>query len=120
MFYNFNSMMERDLVLKKIREAHIFPEKWVKIAPQNIFNLVKILTEREPSKRWSSYEILNSNLLPFYFSEDLVNENFKKIIDENKKYISKFIDILIHKNYSSGSVQIEDDRNKDSYIFVVD
>jgi len=97
MFYFFDSMMERDLVLKKIRENRTFPLKWEKIAPPNIYKLVNNLTSYESAKRKSPLEILNSNLLPFHFSDNLVFANFKKILNENEKYVGVFIDILTEK-----------------------
>ena len=94
MFYSFSTFIERDKVLRNIKENHIFPEKFKELK-KNIVDLVFRLTEKNPKKRPNSKELLNSTILPVMISEKAVIENFKKIIIDNKSYTEKFANILM-------------------------
>ena len=95
MFYSFSSFIERDKVLRKIKEKHIFPQKFNELKKINIVDLVFRLTDLNPKNRPSAKELLNSTILPVMISEESVIENFKKIIIDNKSYTEKFANILM-------------------------
>lgn len=96
MFCSFGSLMERDTILRGLREKNFtFPLKFSNYAPKNIVEMVRLLLHKDPTQRPSSYELLNSNLIPLDFNERLIYENFKKIIEENKNAAKNFFDILI-------------------------
>jgi len=94
MFYSFSTFIERDKILRNIKEKHIFPKKFKELK-KNIVDLVFQLTELNPNNRPSAKELLNSTILPVMISEEAVIENFKKIIIDNKSYTEKFANILM-------------------------
>lgn len=98
MFYPFKTKMYRDEVLKTIKEKHIFPADIGNFATKNIINIIEKLTETDPSKRPSSYELLNSNAIPLSYSETKVIDNFAKIIKNNHILKNKFLKIILEKN----------------------
>ena len=79
MFYSFSSFIERDKVLRKIKEIHIFPKKCNELKKINIVDLVFTLTDLNPKTRPSAKELLNPTILPVMKSKESVIENFKKI-----------------------------------------
>lgn len=97
MFYTFDSLMERDIILRGLRENRSFPIRFVNNAPKNIIEMVKTLIVKDPNNRPSAFEVLNSSLIPFNFNEKILYDNFSKIIEENNNYINQFIDILIEQ-----------------------
>ena len=111
MFYSFGSLIERDKILRKIKDKHIFPENFTKQNKQNIVDIVTMLTETNASKRPSSRELLDSTLIPVIVNEKVVIGNFEKIIFDNKNYTEKFIDILI-----KSSVKDINEQNKQNDI----
>jgi hypothetical protein len=56
MFYSFSSFIERDKVLRKIKEKHIFPQKFNELKKINIVDLVFRLTNLNPKNRPSAKE----------------------------------------------------------------
>ena len=55
-------------------------------------------SNKNPKKRPKTEELLNSSLIPIILNEQTVLDNFIKIIDENKNYSERFLDILLKKN----------------------
>jgi len=98
MFYPFKTKMYRDEVLKTIKEKHIFPSDFSNYAPKNIINIIEKLSYTDPTKRPSSYELLNSNAIPLSYSETKVIDNFAKIIKNNHILKNKFLKIILEKN----------------------
>ena len=98
MFYSFGSLMERDIVLRGIKEEQKFPKDFEDRCESNVVNIVKMLTNKNPKKRPKTEELLNSSLIPIILNEQTVLDNFIKIIDENKNYSERFLDILLKKN----------------------
>jgi len=98
MFYPFKTKMYRDEVLKTIKEKHIFPSDFNVYTTKNIINIIEKLTNTDPNKRPSSYEVLNSNAIPLSYSETKVIDNFAKIIKNNHILKNKFLKIIFDKN----------------------
>ena len=98
MFYPFKTKMFRDEVLKTIKEKHVFAADFANYAPKNIISIIEKLTETDPAKRPSSYELLNSNAIPLSYSETKVIDNFAKIIKNNNILKNKFLEIILEKN----------------------
>ena len=115
MFYPFKTKMERDHVMKIIKENHLFPNNFKNYASNNIIQIIKSLTEFDTVKRPSSYDLLNSNLIPLNFSEKKVIDNFAKIIEDNNILKTKFLKIILDKNIREISKKSKDDfeNNKD-------
>lgn len=101
MFYYFGSLMERDIVLRGIKDDQKYPENMDKVCDANVVQIVKMLTNHNPNLRPKTEDLLNSNLIPIILNEQTVVDNFIKIIDENASYSQKFLEILIHKSLSS-------------------
>ncbi len=98
MFYPFKTKMYRDEVLKIIKEKHVFPNDFCNFANKNIIGIIEKLTNTDPSQRPSSYEVLNSNVIPLSYSETKVIDNFAKIIKNNNILKNKFLKIILDKN----------------------
>lgn len=95
MFHPFGSLMERDITLRGLKDNKNFPHKFLTAAPKNIIEMVSSLLQKDPNLRPSSYDLLNSNLIPLNFNETTIFNNFSKIIEENRNYMDKFINIII-------------------------
>ena len=95
MFYSFDSLIARDKVLRVIKDKHVFPSDFISKTKQNIVDIVTMLTETNAAKRPSARDLLNSTLIPVIVNEKVVIGNFEKIINDNKDYTEKFVDILI-------------------------
>lgn len=94
MFYNFGSLMERDIVLRNIKDNHKFPPKF-DLAPSDAVDIVKKLSVKEPNLRPSSHELLNSTLVSRNYNEKTVLDNLNKMIEENKPFYLKVVDAVI-------------------------
>ena len=99
MFYFFNSLMERDKVLRNIKENQIYPEDFNKRCETKVINIVKECTNINPNKRPSAENLLNN--IPIFLTEERVIDNFKQLIYDNEKYTEKFLEILIQKNLNN-------------------
>ena len=96
MFYEFDSLIERDKVLRKIKDKHCFPDKFIENNKHNVVDLVCKLTELNPRNRPSARDVLESTLVPVMINEKTVIGYFEKILNENKDiYTEKFVDLLI-------------------------
>jgi serine/threonine protein kinase len=96
MFYFFNSLMERDKVLRNIKENSFYPEDFNQKCELKVVEIVKNCTNKNPNKRPSAEFLLNS--IPIFLNEERVVENFKQIIFDNERYSERFLEILITKN----------------------
>lgn len=106
LFHKFNSRMERDTVLRKIASKHEFPDLFLSSAPENIIKICKNLTSNQPQVRWSSSDLLTSNLIPTSFNEKVIFSNFSRILEENPSYIPKFIEMITsHKTQEVKAMQ---------------
>lgn len=116
MFYSFNSLMERDIVLRGIKEEMKYPDNFDKDCDSNVVQIVKMLTNHNPNLRPKTEDLLNSNLIPIILNEQTVVDNFIKIIDENENYSQKFLEILINKSLNSKIQNNSNHKsNRDSY-----
>ena len=116
MFYFFNSLMERDKVLRNIKENQIYPEDFNKRCETKVINIVKECTNINPNKRPSAENLLNN--IPIFLTEERVIDNFKQLIYDNEKYSEKFLEILIQKhlnNLYSNSRNIKENFFKETY-----
>ena len=95
MFYDFKNLIERDRILRKIKEKHIFPENF-NLLSKNLQELIKNLTDLDPEKRMSAKKLLNSDLIPLRLNEEEDIIKFKKMIHEKNSYIEKSIQILMN------------------------
>ena len=105
MFYDFNSLMERDIVLRGIKDEQKFPKDFEELCNNlkvsNIYKIVKMCTNHDPKERPSAEKLLNSKLIPNNLDEKSVLHNFYKIIEDNPNCSTKFLEILIEKNFKN-------------------
>ena len=101
MFYYFNSLMERNIVLRGIKEDKKYPKDFEDICPSNVVKIVKLCTNHNPKERPSAQDLLNSKLIPYVLNEKNVVDNFNDIIEDNQSFSSKFLEILIQKNLNN-------------------
>ena len=102
MFYDFNSLMERDIVLRGIKDEQKYPNDFedlcFNLKVPNVYKIVKMCTNHDPKERPSAEKLLNSKLIPYILDEKSVLHNFYNIIEDNPNFSSKFLEILIEKN----------------------
>ena len=86
MFYYFNSLMERNIVLRGIKEDKKYPKDFEEICPSNVVKIVKLCTNHNPKERPSAQDLLNSKLIPYVLNEKNVVDNFNDIIEDNQSF----------------------------------
>ena len=124
MFYDFKNLIERDRILRKIKEKHQFPENF-KLLSKNLQELIINLTDLQPEKRMSAKKLLNSDLIPLRLNEEEDIIKFKKMIHEKNSYIEKSIKILMNfkidkTNNNINNIENYDNNNDDdnlNYIY---
>ena len=115
MFYDFNSLMERDIVLRGIKDEQKYPKDFEDICNNlkvsNVCKIVKICTNHDPKERPSAEQLLNSKLIPNILDEKSVLHNFYNIIEDNPNCSTKFLEILIEKNLKNMYSQMYEHKN---------
>jgi serine/threonine protein kinase len=115
MFYNFGSLMERDIVLRNIKDNHKFPPKF-DLAPPDAVDIVKKLTVKDPKLRPSSHELLNSTLVSRNYNEKTVLDNLNKMIEENKPFYLKVVDAVIKNKLHLKNAEEDEDEWEDGEV----
>ena len=98
MFYNFNSLMERDIVLRGIKDEQKYPNDFedlcFNLKVPNVYKIVKMCTNHDPKERPSAEKLLNSKLIPYILDEKSVLHNFYNIIEDNQIFFFKNLKIV--------------------------
>ena len=98
MFYKFNSLMERDITLRRIKDEQIYPQDMEQKCGKNVFMLVKQCTNHNPELRPSAKELLKSKLIPSYSTKQYILKEFRqKYLEKNIKFINDFLKILVER-----------------------
>ena len=99
MFYKFNSLMERDITLRKINVEQIYPDDMKEKCGNNVATLVKICTNHDPNLRPTIKELLKNKLIPSSSQKkDIIIKQFKEqFLEKNIKLLNDFLQILIEK-----------------------
>ena len=98
MFYKFNSLMERDITLRGIKDEQKYPDDMDAKCGKNVSSLVKKCTNYNPDLRPTVKEILKSKMIPSIDNKQKVLDQFKdEFLDKNNKYINDFLHILVEK-----------------------
>ena len=97
MFYKFNTLMERDITLRKIKDESHYPEEMEKKCGKNVSILVKQCTSYKAKERPSINDLINSKLIPSFSDNQNTLRHFKTDLDKNIKLINEFTKIIIAK-----------------------
>ena len=113
MFYKFNSLMERDITLRKINVEEIYPSDMEEKCGKNVAILVKKCTNHNPKKRPTIEELLKSNLIPasVQAKKRILKEFNDQFLDKNIKLIDDFLQILIAKKKELTNTNIDENVN---------
>ena len=113
MFYKFNSLMERDITLRKINVEQIYPSDMDKQCGINVALLVKKCTNHNPKLRPTIEELLKSNLIPssIQAKKRILKEFNDQFLDKNIKLINDFLQILIAKKKELTNTNIDESVN---------
>ena len=97
MFYKFNSLMERDMTLRKINTEQKYPNDMEEKCGRNVTQLVKKCTNYDPKKRPTIEELLKSKLIPasFQTKKKILNQFESQFLEKNIKLINDFLKIII-------------------------
>ena len=113
MFYKFNSLMERDITLRKINVEQIYPKDMEEKCGKNVSLLVKKCTNNNPKLRPTIEELLKSKLIPssIQTKKRILKQFNEQFLDKNIKLINDFLQILIEKKKSLTNTNISAEEN---------
>ncbi|ORX52231.1 hypothetical protein BCR36DRAFT_582732 [Piromyces finnis] len=95
MLYKMETGMERAKILENIRkEEIIFPSDFDTEKYKNQSEIIHLLLSHDPKKRPSSYEILQSDLLPPKMEDEYIQETLRTIANPNTPYYNKLMSSL--------------------------
>jgi len=98
MFYKFNSLMERDITLRAIKEEQKYPDDMDDKCGKNVSSLVKRCTSYRPDLRPTVKEILKSKMIPSLENKQKILLQFKnEFLEKNNKLINDFLQILFER-----------------------
>ena len=98
MFYKFNSLMERDITLRGIKEEQNYPKDMEKKCGKNVALIVQKCTSHNPEQRPSVKELIKSKLIPsFYNKQNILREFKKEFLEKNMILTNDFLNILIER-----------------------
>ena len=98
MFYKFNSLMERDITLRGIKEEQKYPDDMDEKCGKNVSSLVKQCTSYYPELRPTVKELLKSKFIPSLENKQKVLLQFQdEFLEKNSKFINDFLHILIKR-----------------------
>ncbi len=98
MFYKFNSLMERDITLRGIKEEQIYPKDMEKKCGKNVATIVKNCTNIKPELRPSIKDLIKSKLIPSHSDKQIIINEFKKdFLEKNINLTNEFLNILIER-----------------------
>jgi serine/threonine protein kinase len=106
LFFSFGSLMERDIILRNIKDQHKFPQKFQSASPDAV-QIVNRLTDTDPKIRPSSYELLNSSLVSRNYNEKTVLDNLQKMMEENHPFSLKVVELSLKE--VKGRIDQKDD-----------
>ena len=97
MFYKFNSLMERDMTLRKINSEQKYPNDMEEKCGKNVTQLVKRCTNHDPKKRPTIEELLKSKLIPASLQtrKRILKQFESQFLEKNIKLIDDFLKIII-------------------------
>ena len=88
MFYKFNSLMERDIILRGIKEEQKYPKDMEEMCGKNAYTIVKQCTNFRPELRPSIKQLIKSKLIPSLEKKENMISQFKKdFLEKNIKLI---------------------------------
>jgi len=95
MLYKMETGMERAKILENIRkEEIIFPPDFDTEKYHNQTEIIRLLLSHDPKKRPSSFEILQSDLLPPKMEDEYIQEILRTIVNPNTPYYNKLMSSL--------------------------
>ena len=98
MFYKFNSLMERDITLRGIKEEQKYPDDMDDKCGKNVSSLVKRCTNYLPELRPTVKEILKSKMIPSLENKQKILLQFNnEFLEKNNKLINDFLKIIIER-----------------------
>ena len=113
MFYKFNSFMERDITLRRIKDEQRYPDDMETICNKNASIIVKQCTNKNPDLRPSIKELIESKLIPSLLDkENMLNQFKKQYLENNNKFINDYLSLLIEKKKE---IIIDDNSNNNSF-----
>ena len=97
MFYKFNSLMERDITLRKINTEQLYPNDMEEKCGKNVTQLVKRCTNHDPKKRPTIEELLKSKLIPasVQTKQKILKQFESQFLEKNIKLVNDFLKIII-------------------------
>ncbi len=119
MFYKFNSFMERDIKLRKIKEEQKYPDDMDIICKENVSTIVRQCTNEKPELRPSIQQLIESKLIPSLLDKDNILKQFNEdFLEKNIKYINDFLSILIErkKNIIIDDIKLNNTNNNSNNL----
>ena len=122
MFYKFNSLMERDITLRAIKEEQKYPNDMDKKCGKNVSALVRQCTNLLPDKRPTVKELLKSKLIPTFINKQNILIQFNDdFLEKNIKFTNDFLRILIDKKKKKfieyyNNININNSNNNNSSV----
>ena len=97
MFYKFNSLMERDIILRGIKEEQKYPDDMDEKCGKDVSSIVKRCTNYLPDLRPTVKEILKSNMIPSLENKQKILLQFNEFLEKNNKLVNDFLQLLIER-----------------------
>ncbi|KAG4084045.1 Serine/threonine-protein kinase [Neocallimastix lanati (nom. inval.)] len=117
MLYKMETGMERAKILENIRKDEIiFPDDFNTEKYHNQTEIIRLLLSHDPKKRPTSFEILQSNLLPPKMEDEYINETLRTISNPNTPYYNKLMTSLFSK-YCDGQTDFAYEFNSGNGAF---
>ena len=97
MFYKFNSLMERDITLRAIKDEQKYPDDMDAKCGKDVSSIVKRCTNYLPDLRPTVKELLKSGIIPSLENKQKILLQFNEFLEKNNKYINDFLQNLIER-----------------------
>ncbi|KAL6618007.1 kinase-like domain-containing protein [Neocallimastix sp. 'constans'] len=117
MLYKMETGMERAKILENIRkEEIIFPDDFNTEKYHNQTEIIRLLLSHDPKRRPTSFEILQSDLLPPKMEDEYIKETLRTISNPNTPYYNKLMTSLFSK-YCDGQTDFTYEFNSGNSVF---
>ncbi|KYQ91316.1 putative protein serine/threonine kinase [Tieghemostelium lacteum] len=93
MWYVFSTGHERVIVLNDLRNKAKFPEEFERNHPRQA-KLIRWLTEKDPLKRPSAQELLQSDLMPPKMEDEIIKNSIRLVTNPTNQFYSTMLNSL--------------------------
>ena len=108
MFYKFNSLMERDITLRAIKDEQKYPDDMDAKCGKDVSSIVKRCTNYLPDLRPTVKELLKSGIIPSLENKPKILFQFNEFLEKNNKYINDFLQNLIERKKKKKIIEYYD------------